>query len=192
MKTGKELPILSFKTQSEFSEWLEKHHAISDGIWIQLFKKHSGVESITYAQAVEESLCYGWIDSLAKKYDEKSYIQKFTPRRTKSMWSKINIGHIERLIKEGRMKESGLKEVERAKTDGRWQKAYDSSTTMQMPEDFIKEVNKDKKAKEFFQELNKSNKFAIAFQLHNAKKPETRQRRLLKFVEMMKRGEKLY
>ncbi len=102
------IPILSFKSQNDFSTWLEKNHNSSDGIWIRLFKKGSGNESITYAEAVEESLCYGWIDSLVNKFDEKSYIQKFTPRRAKSMWSKINIGHIERLIKEGRMKESGL------------------------------------------------------------------------------------
>lgn len=192
MKDEIEYKIIAFKTQREFSSWLKKNHDKSDGIWLQLFKKNSGVESITYAEAVEESLCYGWIDSLVHKHDEKSYIQKFTPRRSKSMWSKINIGHIERLTKEGRMKESGLKEVERAKADGRWQKAYDSPTNMKVPEDFLKEISKNKKAKEFFETLNKSNKFYIAFQLHNAKKPETRERRLKKFIEMMERGEKLY
>lgn len=186
------IPILSFKNQKEFSSWLEKNHDKSDGIWLQLFKKASGVESITYAEAVEESLCYGWIDSLVNKLDEQSYIQKFTPRRAKSLWSKINIGHIERLTKEGRMKEAGLKEVERAKEDGRWQQAYDSPTHMKVPEDFIMEVNKMPKAKEFFETLNKSNKFYIAFQLHTAKKPETRERRIKKFMEMIERGEKLY
>ncbi len=184
--------ILSFKNQQAFSSWLEKNHDKSDGIWLQLFKKSSGIESITYAEVVEESLCYGWIDSLVNKLDEQSYIQKFTPRRAKSMWSKINIGHIERLTKEGRMKESGLQEVERAKADGRWQQAYDSPTNMKVPEDFITEVSKNKKALEFFETLNKSNRFAIAFQLHTAKKPETRERRIKKFVEMMERGEKLY
>ncbi len=186
------IPILSFKSQKEFSFWLEKNHDKSDGIWLQLFKKGSGVESITYAEAVEESLCYGWIDSLVNKLDETSYIQKFTPRRPKSIWSKINIGHIERLTKEGRMKESGLQEVERAKADGRWQQAYDSPTNMQVPEDFITEVSKNKKAKEFFNTLNKTNKFAIAFQLHTAKKPETRERRMKKFVEMMENQKKLH
>lgn len=188
----KDFPTLSFKNQKEFSTWLEKHHDTSDGIWIQLFKKGSRVESITYAEAVEEALCFGWIDSLVHKHDEKSYVQKFTPRRAKSMWSKINIGHIERLTKAGRMKEAGIKEVERAKTDGRWQQAYDSPTNMRVPEDFLKEISKNKKANEFFETLNKTNKFAIAFQLHNAKKPETRERRIKKFVEMMEKREKLY
>ncbi len=192
MKEFTDYPMLSFKSQKEFSKWLEENHNSSNGIWIRLFKKGSDVESVTYAEAVEESLCYGWIDSLARKYDEKSYIQKFTPRRSKSMWSKVNIGHVERLTKEGQMKEAGLKEVERAKADGRWEQAYDAPSTMKIPADFVKAVNKNKKVKEFFSTLNKSNKFAIAFQLHNAKKPETRERRFKKFLEMMERGEKLY
>lgn len=192
MSSSVDYPVLAFKTQKEFSTWLETNHDKSDGIWIQLFKKNSGVESVTYAEAVEEALCYGWIDSLVHKHNEESYIQKFTPRRAKSMWSKTNIGHIERLTEERRMKESGLKEVERAKADGRWQQAYDSPTNMKVPEDFLKEISKNKKAKEFFETLNKSNKFAIAFQLHTAKKPETRERRIKKFIEMMERGEKLY
>lgn len=192
MNKPTDYPILSFTSQKEFSQWLEENHATSNGIWLRLFKKGSEVESVTYAEAVEESLCYGWIDSLVNKYDEKSYIQKFTPRRPKSMWSKINIGHIERLTKEGRMKESGLKEVERAKEDGRWQAAYESPKNMQVPEDFITALDKDKKAKEFFESLNRTNTYAIAFQLNTAKKPETRERRFKKLFGMMQRGEKIH
>ena len=183
--------IHEFATSKEFRSWIEENHADSAGIFIRLYKKGSGVQSITYAEAVDEALCFGWIDSIVHKYDIVSYIQKFGPRRMRSMWSKINIGKVAKLIEEGRMTEAGLAEIERAKADGRWQAAYDSPKTMDMPEDFLHMLEQHPKAKEFFETLNKSNKFAIAFQLQTAKRPETRERRMLKFIEMLAREEKL-
>lgn len=185
-------PVLPFKNGKEFAIWLEKHHKTTEGIWIRIYKKTTNIETVSHAEALDEALCYGWIDSLGRKYDDISYIQKFTPRRPKSLWSKRNIEHIKRLIKEGKMKEAGMKEVEAAKQDGRWEKAYDAPSTMEVPEDFIKEVSKYKKAKDFFDSLNKANTYAIGWQLQTAKKPETREKRFNKFLEMMKNGEKLH
>ncbi len=190
MKKG-EYEILSFENSKEFHTWLKQNHADSNGIFVRLYKKDSGVKSITYAECVDEALCFGWIDSIVNKLDEKSYIQKFTPRRPKSMWSKINVDKVTQFIKDGRMTAAGMAEIERAKADGRWAAAYDSPTNMQMPEDFLNLLVKHKKAQEFFETLNKTNKFAIAFQLHNAKRPETREQRMQKFVQMLERGEKL-
>jgi uncharacterized protein YdeI (YjbR/CyaY-like superfamily) len=192
MTEKKEQLVLQFSSQKDFETWLAKNHDLSDGIWIRIFKKASGVQSITYAQALDEALCYGWIDGQVKSFDETSYLQKFTPRRKRSNWSKRNTEHIARLTKLGKMKPSGLLEVEKAKKDGRWENAYASPKNMTMPEDFLTEIKKHNKAEEFFQTLNKSNKFAIAYMLQDAKKPETRERRLKKFIEMMKREEKLY
>jgi uncharacterized protein YdeI (YjbR/CyaY-like superfamily) len=155
-------------------------------------RKDSGKKSITHKEALEEALCYGWIDGQAKPYDEESWIQKFTPRRPKSIWSKRNCEHIERLTKEGRMKPPGLKEAEKAKNDGRWEKAYDSPENMKVPEDFLKELSKNKKAKAFFDTLNKANLYAIAWRLQTAKKPETREKRKRLLLDMMARSEKLH
>jgi uncharacterized protein YdeI (YjbR/CyaY-like superfamily) len=191
-KVSTNYSILPFKTAEEFATWLATYYSSADGIWIRIYKKDSDLPTISHAEALDEALCYGWIDSLAKKYDDISYIQKFTPRRPKSLWSKRNIEHIERLIKEGRMKDSGMKEVELAKQDGRWQKAYNSPSTMEVPADFIDEVSKHKKAKKFFDSLNKANTYAIGWQLQTAKKPETREKRFKKLLELMMNGEKLH
>ena len=147
---------------------------------------------MTYAEGLDEALCCGWIDGQLDKYDEKSWLRKFTPRRSKSVWSKRNIEHVNRLIQAGKMKLAGLKEVEAAKADGRWERAYDSPSAMQVPEDFLKELSKDKKAKAFFETLNKANTYAIAWRLQTAKKPETREKRMKAILEMLKRGEKLH
>lgn len=187
-----DFPTISFTSQKEFHAWLDKNHDKADGLWLRLYKKATNIPSITIPEALEEVLCYGWIDGIRHSYDKDSYIQKYTPRRAKSVWSKINVGHIERLTKEGRMKPAGIAAVEAAKADGRWQKAYDSPKDMKVPADFLEMINKDKDAKAFFETLNKQNTFAIAFRLHNAKKPETRVRRMEKFLEMMKNGEKFY
>lgn len=186
------LKIRSFKTKHDWNAWLGKNHRDNDGVWIQFFKKDSGVRSVNYAEALDEALCFGWIDGQSKKHDEQSWIQKFTPRRKRSMWSKRNIENVERLIKEDRMKESGLKEFKNAKDDGRHAAAYDSPSTMQIPEDFLKAVSKNKIAKEFFASLNKVNKYAIAWRLQTAKKPETREKRMKKILEMMRKQEKFH
>ncbi|HKX83602.1 MAG TPA: YdeI/OmpD-associated family protein, partial [Pyrinomonadaceae bacterium] len=170
----------------------EKNHSSSDGIWLRIYKKDSGKKTVTHDDALDEALCFGWIDGQRKSFDEASFVQKFTPRRKRSLWSKRNCEKVTRLTKEGRMTPAGHAEIERAKEDGRWEQAYDSPKDMEVPADFVREVKKTKKGYEFFQSLNKVNKFAIAFRLHTAKKPETRERRMKQFLAMMERGEKLH
>ncbi|HEY6161011.1 MAG TPA: YdeI/OmpD-associated family protein [Bacteroidia bacterium] len=190
--SGNEIPVIPFASPKEWKNWLAKNHDRSNGIWLRFFKKDSGEKTVTYPEALEEALCYGWIDGQAKKYDAASYIQKFTPRRPKSIWSKRNTEKAERLIKEGRMKKAGLLQVELARADGRWHKAYDSPKNMKMPEDLLLQLSKNKKAKAFFDGLNKTNLYAIAWRLQTAKKPETRARRLREILEMMKKGKKFH
>jgi uncharacterized protein YdeI (YjbR/CyaY-like superfamily) len=185
-------PIESFETAKDFEIWLKKNHKTAEGMWVRFYKKDSGIDSITYPQAVEVALCYGWIDAVMNKYDEQSYIQRFTPRRSKSIWSKINIDKVTRLIEEGRMKPAGLKEIEAAKADGRWQAAYDSPSNTKMPEDFLLKLSKNDNAKQFFDTLNKANTYAIAWRLQTAKKPETREKRMNIILEMLSMGEKFH
>ena len=156
-----ELQIISFESQNHFERWMEENNSLTEGIWVRFYKKDSLVISINYQEALDVALCYGWIDGQVKKFDNLSYIQKFTPRRSKSMWSKRNKDHVSRLEKENRMKPSGIREVEKAINDGRWDKAYDSPGKMIVPEDFILELSKNKKAFEFYEKLNKTNKYTI-------------------------------
>jgi uncharacterized protein YdeI (YjbR/CyaY-like superfamily) len=190
-ETGKDgRPILAFASAEALEAWLEREHATSDGIWLKFAKKGSGVASVTYAEAVEVGLCYGWIDSHTLSLDERFYLQKFTPRRARSKWSRLNRDKVEELAKQGRMKPAGLAEVERAKEDGRWEAAYAPPLSAEVPEDLQRALDANPKAAEVFAVLNKSNRYAILYQLHDAKKPETRTRRLEKFVGMLERGEK--
>jgi len=196
-ETGKqngknELPVISFEKAEDWRNWLEENHNQEKGIWLRIYKKGTGHPSVTRGTALDEALCYGWIDGQAKKQDNESYLQKFTPRRSRSIWSKINIEHIERLEKEGKMRPAGRKAVEAAQADGRWEKAYDSPKNMEVPEDFITELSKDEKALAFFGTLNKTNRYAIAWRLQTAQKPETRERRKQVMLEMMARGEKFH
>ncbi|ACU61709.1 YdeI/OmpD-associated family protein [Chitinophaga pinensis] len=183
-------PIIEFKTAKAFETWLVKNHDNSHGIWLKIFKKDSGMDTVSYAEALDVALCYGWIDGQKKAHDEQAWLQKFCPRRAKSIWSKINTGHVERLINEGRMRPAGLKAVEKAKADGSWEKAYDSPSKIVMPEDFLKELSKNKKAEAFFKSLNKTNVFSIGFRLQTAKKQETREKRMKEIIEMLAKGEK--
>jgi uncharacterized protein YdeI (YjbR/CyaY-like superfamily) len=192
MADANDFPIVPFSSGKEWEAWLEKNHKTASGVWMQFYKKASGIPTISWAEAVPIALCYGWIDSQAKKYDDQSYLQKFTPRGPKSIWSKINTEHVERLIKQGKMKPAGLMTVEAAKADGRWQQAYDSPKNMTVPDTFLKLLDENKKAKEFFATLNKANTYAIAWRLQTAKKPETRERRMKQLLEMLERGEKLH
>ena len=182
----------SFTTQQKWREWLGKNHSRSDGIWLRIFKKDSGKKTVTHDEALDEALCFGWIDGQRNKHDEVSFLQKFTPRRARSIWSKRNREKTAKLIKEGRMTPAGLAEIERAKKDGRWDRAYDSPKNMEVPADFLEELKKSNQAYEFFKTLNKTNKFAIAFRLHTAKRPETRERRMKDFLTRMERGEKFH
>ncbi len=159
---------------------------------MRIFKKGAKSKSIDYAEALDIALCYGWIDGQKKTYDEQSWLQKFTPRRAGSVWSKINTEHVERLTAAGRMTPLGLAQVEAAKRDGRWDRAYASPSAAELPEDFLAELNKRPKAKAFFDTLNKRNTFPVAYRLKSAKKPETRQRRMQAILAMLERGEKFY
>jgi len=181
--------ILSFRSSSEFRKWLAANHRQSDGIWLRIFKKDSGEPSVTYAEALDEALCFGWIDGLKQRHDEVSWRQRFTPRRPKSGWSKINTQHAGRLIKAGRMKAAGQAAIDAAKKDGRWTTAYDSPSRATIPEDFLAALRKNKKAQAFFESLNKANRYAIAYRLQTAKKPETKQRRMEMILAMLARGE---
>jgi len=183
---------LAFKSSMGFRDWLEKNHAGVEGIWLRVYKKDSGKPSITYAEALDQALCFGWIDGQKRPSDENSWLQKFTPRRAKSGWSKLNTQHAERLIKSGQMTPAGLEAVEAAKADGRWQAAYESSRNVVPPEDFMKLLARNKEAKAFFASLNKANVYAIVYRLQTAKKPETRERRMRKILEMLTRGEKFH
>jgi uncharacterized protein YdeI (YjbR/CyaY-like superfamily) len=187
-----DLPVVHFEKAELLNDWLEKNHMNSSGIWLRIFKKNSGVLSVNYDQALDEALCFGWIDGQVKSYDELSYIQKFTPRRTRSMWSKRNIEHVKRLENEGRMRPSGIKEAEAAKTDGRWENSYVSPSNMTIPEDFLNELSKDPVTAGFFNNLDKTNKYAIAWRLQTAKKPETRAKRMKAIIGMLSKGNKFH
>lgn len=184
-------PIKLFKTQKAFEEWLSENYEKS-GVWLKFAKKASGETSTNYDEALDVALCYGWIDSQTKALDDKFYLQKFTPRGPRSIWSKINTEHIARLIKEGRMRPSGIAAVDKAKKEGRWDNAYNSPKEMKLPDVFLKMIIANKKAYEFYKTLNKTNTFAIAFRVHTAKKEETKLRRMEKIIEMLERGEKIY
>lgn len=192
MSPAAEYPTLAFKTQKAYETWLAKNHAQAPGIWIQLAKKGSGVKSITYAEAVEASLCYGWIDGQSKRIDDTAWRQKYTPRGRRSIWSKINIGKVEALIEAGRMKPAGLAAVEAAKKDGRWAAAYEPPSKSTVPPDLQAALDASPAAKAFFATLNSINRYAILFRTQTAKKPETRAKRIKQFVEMLEKGEKLY
>lgn len=185
-------PIVSFPSANDWYNYLSKNHTNTEGVRLKLAKKGSGEVSVSHAEALETALMFGWIDGLAQSIDEKFWALKFTPRRPKSMWSKRNCEIVERLIKEKKMQPSGLAQVEAAKTDGRWDKAYDSPKNMVVPEDFLKELSKDKIAMDFFKTLNKTNTYAITWRLQTAKKPETRERRMKALLEMLSNKKKLH
>jgi uncharacterized protein YdeI (YjbR/CyaY-like superfamily) len=184
--------IIFYEDANTWRQWLDKNHEKIDGVWVKLYKRASGVPTVSYAEALDEALCYGWIDGQKKSYDEESFLQKFTPRRAKSMWSKRNIEHIQRLTKQGLMMPTGILEVERAKEDGRWAAAYDKPSDMSVPEDFLTDLNNHPKAKRLFSTLNKANTYAIAWRLRTAKSDETRKRRQDKILAMLDAGQKLH
>lgn len=188
-----ELVTKEFRTPDAFREWLEKNHAKSPGLWIRYFKKASGKPSIVYKQALDEALCFGWIDGQVKSVDDECYLQRFTPRRARSNWSKVNRDHVARLEREGRMRPAGLREVERAKADGRWEAATEPPSKATLPDDFVAELDKpkNKKAKAFLASLPKMNAYAIHYRLHTAKKEETRKARIAKFIAQLNAGEPL-
>jgi uncharacterized protein YdeI (YjbR/CyaY-like superfamily) len=184
--------ILAFDSLLTWQVWLARNHRTSEGVWLRIYKKASGEASVTYAEALDAALCYGWIDSLKRPKDRRSWLQRFGPRRGRSGWSRLNTRHAERLIKAGSMKAAGLKEVMAARKDGRWQRAYDSPSAAVIPADFLSALAVNKKARSFFEGLNRANTYAIAYRLQTAKKPETREKRMLAILAMMARGEKFH
>jgi uncharacterized protein YdeI (YjbR/CyaY-like superfamily) len=185
-----ELPILDVATAKQWGSWLKKNHAQPNGVRLRFLKKaHAAADSLNYKTALDEALCWGWIDGQVQRSDERSYLQRFTPRRAKSSWSKINCGHIERLTREGRMQKPGIAAVEAAKSDGRWDRAYASPSRVTMPPDFEKRLKANAKAKKFFATLSSANRYAIFYRLENAKKQVTRERWLERILGMLERGE---
>jgi uncharacterized protein YdeI (YjbR/CyaY-like superfamily) len=191
-QTPHEIPVKLFKSQKDWATWLDKHHAKSSGVWLQIAKKTGNLKSVSYAEAVDVALCYGWIDGQGKRLDESAWLQKFTPRGPRSIWSKINRAKATELIKSGRMKPAGMAAIERAKRDGRWDAAYDSHRTAVVPDDLQAALDHQPKAQAFFATLDSTNRYAILFRLQTAKKPETRTRRIEHFVRMLENHEKIY
>jgi uncharacterized protein YdeI (YjbR/CyaY-like superfamily) len=183
-----DLPILAFASPAEWEAWLDEHHASSDGVWVKFAKKASGIPTVVYAEALEVALCHGWIDGQVKRFDEDWYLQRFTPRRARSRWSQINRDKAEALIAAGRMRPAGLAEVERARADGRWDAAYASPSAITVPDDLRAALDADPAAREAFAGLSSQNRYAILYRVHDAKRPETRARRIAQFVAMLAEG----
>ena len=181
--------VLNFRSASEFREWLAKNHLQPDRIRLQIAKKGAEQASITYAEALDEALCFGWIDGQKEPLDESAWLQRFSPRRARSGWSRINTEHAERLIAAGRMEAAGQAEIDAAKRDGRWVAAYDSPSKATFPEEFLAALRKDERANAFFASLNKANRYAIAYRLQTAKKVETKQKRMETILAMLAKGE---
>jgi uncharacterized protein YdeI (YjbR/CyaY-like superfamily) len=186
------LPIMAFPSRETWAAWLDEHHTDSAGVWLTLRKKDAGEVGVSYGDAVEVALCYGWIDGQAGKLDDRFWMQRFTPRRPKSAWSRVNRDRALGLIARGEMKPAGLREVERAQTDGRWEAAYEPPSTMTIPDDLQEALASNPAAAAFFATLNSTNRYAILHRIHAAKKPETRTRRIETFVAMLADGKKLY
>jgi uncharacterized protein YdeI (YjbR/CyaY-like superfamily) len=187
-----ELPIMPFASREAWEAWLEEEHATSDGLWLKIAKKGSGIETVTFAEALDAALCYGWIDSQRGGFDERFFLQRFTPRRPRSKWSQVNREKVAKLMEAGRMRPAGLREVERAKADGRWDAAYEPQSAATVPEDLRLELEKNEGAREFFETLDRANRYAMLHRIQDAKKPETRARRIAQYVEMLAEGKKLY
>ncbi|WP_245995853.1 YdeI/OmpD-associated family protein [Paenibacillus taihuensis] len=192
MKKSSDLPVMSFADPFSFESWLDDNCDTSPGIRLQIAKKNSGIVTVSYNEALEVALCYGWVDSQKEALDEKTWLQRFTPRGSKSIWSKINKEKAEQLIADGRMKSSGYKAIEEARKNGYWDKAYESQSIASLPEDFALELERNAQAKAFYDTLDRQNKYAILFRIHNVKKQETREKRIRQFIEMLENGDKIY
>jgi uncharacterized protein YdeI (YjbR/CyaY-like superfamily) len=185
-------PTLAFASQQEWADWLAREHQRSDGIWLKIAKKAAGVPSVTYDEALETALCYGWIDGLKRPLDGAWWLQKFTPRRPRSKWSQINAERAERLIADGRMQPAGLRQVEQARADGRWQAAYAGQRSAEVPDDLQQALDASPAARALFEQLTRVNRYAILYRVQDAKRPETRAARIAGFVAMLERGDTPY
>ena len=184
--------VHAFARPEDFYAWLKRHHDTEEEVWIKIHKVGSGLASITPKQAIDVALCWGWIDAIRKGFDEKSFLQRYTRRGKKSIWSRINVANVDRLITEGRMTLHGLAHVEAAKADGRWDRAYGSGKEMGIPDDLQAAIDAVPKAKAMLAKLSAQNRFALAFRVHNMKTEAGRQKKIAAFVEMLKRGETIY
>lgn len=184
--------VLAFASRAEWEAWLSRHHATSSGLWLQIAKQGSGAATVSYAEALEVALSYGWIDGQKGKLDDRHWLQRFTPRQPRSPWSKINRAKATALVERGEMRPAGLRAIERAKADGRWDAAYPGQRTATVPEDLQRELDKDDRAREFFAALDGANRYAILYRIEEAKRPETRARRIAKLVAMLAEGKKLH
>lgn len=184
-----EYPIVLFADRTAFRKWLNAHHASRPGLWLQIAKAASPLRSVTYAEALDVALCFGWIDGQKRSHDAHSFLQKFTPRQKRSAWSKRNREHVARLVAAGEMHSAGLAAVEAAKADGRWDRAYDSPGTVTVPEDFQAALDENRQAKAFFSTLKSANRYAVLYRIQTAVKPETRARRIAELVAMLQRRE---
>ena len=187
-----ELPILSFASPAAWEAWLEREHAAAPGLWLKIAKKGSGIATVTYAEALDVALCFGWIDGQKRAFDETWFLQRFTPRTRGSRWSQINVGHVERLTSAGHMRPAGLAQVEAARADGRWAAAYAGQRSATVPPDLQAALDANATAAAFFATLRGANRYAILYRVQDAKRPETRARRIARFVEMLARGETLH
>jgi uncharacterized protein YdeI (YjbR/CyaY-like superfamily) len=187
-----ELPIHLFVGPSELGEWLERNHDSADGVWLKIAKKGAKEPSVTYAEALELALCFGWIDSQKRGFDDQHFLQRFTPRRPRGRWSRTNREKAEALLAAGKLRPAGLAEVEAARADGRWEAAYEGQRAAQVPPDLQRELDASPAAAEFFAGLDSANRYAVIYRLNDAKRAETRERRLRKFVAMLERGEKIH
>ncbi|HEY0919283.1 YdeI/OmpD-associated family protein [Devosia sp.] len=184
--------IREFRDRHAFEAWLAENHAREAEVWLKLHKKGSGLPSVTVAEALDVVLCWGWIDGIRKGLDANSFLQRYSPRGSKSIWSEINKAHVERLIREGRLQPPGLAQVEAAKSDGRWDRAYQGARQMEFPADLLAAIEKEPAARATFATLNSQNRYALAFRTHNMKTPAGRAKKIAAFVEMLKRGETIY
>jgi uncharacterized protein YdeI (YjbR/CyaY-like superfamily) len=192
MSARQDEPVLAFESQAAWESWLAEHHRTSTGLWLKFAKQGSGNATVTYQQALEIALGYGWIDGQKAAFDEAWWLQRFTPRGPRSKWSRINREKATDLIARGKMKPAGLREVERARADGRWEAAYDSQSKIQVPDDLQQALDGNPRARDFFATLDSANRYAILYRLHEAKRPETRARRLQKFVAMLAAHQKIH
>jgi uncharacterized protein YdeI (YjbR/CyaY-like superfamily) len=184
--------IRAFKTEASFQSWLKINHAKASELYLRIYKKDTGIASVTYAQALDVALCWGWIDGLKKSYDDKSFLQRFTPRKAKSQWSQINREHVKRLIAAGRMTPMGQKQIDAAKADGRWEAAYASSSNITVPGDLLAAIEAEPKALGTYRQLNRQNLYALAYRILHIKTAAGRAKRIEEFVAMLKRGESIY
>lgn len=192
METFKDLPVMAFETADAWRAWLDAHHLGSQGLWLRIYKKDSGVATVTYAQALDEALCYGWIDSSKHGYDDASFLQRFSPRKARSIWSTINREHVARLTEAGKLMPAGLAAVETAKANGQWEAAYEGSAKMQVPPDLQAALDASPKARAFFEQLDRTNRYAFCFRVQQPKKPETRAKKVAWAIELLENGQKVH